>query len=277
MIAADLQTWQAWRGALFAAGLNAIGMPMDLLLARHVPNMPAWPSLASSAVGLLLVAVLLARRRKPTLRLASLTFLISNLAILAGLWITNGVWATTARWTPFQANKLGVLAVAILAPETHVGLGCIAGYVGTALLRSLTLAPEIRGQFPIGEPWTICIYGFFAAVLLVYRMNGLALQRRMLRLTSETAAAERLARTFLAVRDFTNTPLQTIELATKVIRRREPDLGPILDRIDRSVDRLFRLNHTFSAYESHLKWTDDDVSLDPAAFVDNARERAPTP
>ena len=91
---------------------------------------------------------------------------------------------------------------------------------------------------------------------------------------SENAATERLARTFLAVRDSTNTPLRTIELAAAMIRKRDPSFGPIVDRIDRSVDRLFRLNHTFAAYDSHLKWTAGDVSPDAKALLtDDGRLR----
>jgi hypothetical protein len=271
----ELQERQAWRGALVAATLNAVGMPFDLVLARHVPHMPAWPGVASAAVGAAIAALLLLRRRRPTLALARLAFSLNAAAILAALWITSGYWATTARWVPFQAHKLGVLAVAVLAPDTAVGLAGIAAYAGLPLLQTRTFAPEIRRAFPVGEPWTIIAYAIFGVAFLLYRLNGQILARKMLRMGTETAAAERLARTFLAVRDFTNTPLQTIELATEVIRKGHPELEPILGRIDRSVDRLFRLNHTFSAYESHLKWTSADVSLDPEAVIDRHEHPAP--
>ena len=103
--------------------------------------------------------------------------------------------------------------------------------------------------------------------MLAYRAQRVALARRMFRVRTESIATQRLARTFLALRDFTNTPLQTIELAADIVRRQHPDLAPILDRIDRSIDRLYRLNHTFSVYESQIEWTDEDVSPDPTALV----------
>jgi hypothetical protein len=89
----------------------------------------------------------------------------------------------------------------------------------------------------------------------------------MLRIRTESIATQRLARAFLALRDFTNTPLQTIELAAGIMRKQHPEWGPIIDRIDRSVDRLYRLNHTFSVYESRIEWTDDDLTPDPTALV----------
>jgi hypothetical protein len=136
-----------------------------------------------------------------------------------------------------------------------------------ALLRYLALPDALQRRFPIGEPWTILIYAVFAMALLVYRAHRIALARRMLRIRTESIATQRLARAFLALRDFTNTPLQTIELAAAILRKQHPELGPTLDRIDRSVDRLYRLNNTFSVYESQIEWTEEDLTPDPTSLV----------
>jgi hypothetical protein len=85
-----------------------------------------------------------------------------------------------------------------------------------------------------------------------------------------------MAKTFLAMRDFRNTPLQTIELAFGIARNRCPDLGPVLDRVDRALDRLYRLNHAFSVYEAQIAWTEDDVSPD-STFLVGLDPSRPTP
>ena len=262
------QARNAWRGSLWACGLNAVGMPLDILIAWEVPEMPRWPPLVSGAAGVLLVIVLLADRKHPTTRLARTTFLVNIAVMLAALWITSGAYAAAPeRWIPFQANKLGALAVAMLAPDLITGSLAIAGFVGMALLRYVALPDALQSRFPIGEPWAILIYAVFAMALLSYRAHRIALARRMLRIRTESIATQRLARAFLALRDFTNTPLQTIELAAVILRKQSPELGPILDRIDRSVDRLYRLNNTFSVYESQIEWTEEDLTPDPTALV----------
>jgi len=262
------QARNAWRGSLWACGLNAVGMPLDLLIARDVANMPRWPALASGAAGVLLMLVLFAQRRRPTARLARATFLVNIAVMLVALWITSGAYAAApGRWIPFQANKLGALAAAMLAPDLVTGSLAIGGFVGMALLRYLTLHDALQERFAIGEPWTILIYAVFALALLAYRAQRIALARRMFRVRTESIATQRLARAFLALRDFTNTPLQTIELAAVILRRQHPELAPILDRIDRSVDRLYRLNNTFSVYESQIEWTEEDLTPDPTALV----------
>jgi len=266
-----------WRGAVVACALNAVGMPLDILMSRGVPNMPRWPPLMSSAVGLTLVVVLFAGRRHPVTRLSTTAFVLNTAAILVSLWVTSGFYAAApGAWIPFQANKLGALAAGVLAPDLATGLIAIGGFAGMAMVRYETFAVEQRERLPIGEPWTIVIYAVFAIAMLGYRLHSVALARRMLRIRTESIATQRMAKTFLALRDFRNTPLQTIELAAGIARHRCPDLGPVLDRIDRALDRLYRLNHAFSVYESQIAWTDEDVSPDSSALIGVDPSR-PTP
>ncbi len=197
-------------------------------------------------------------------------FMLNNAVILVALWITAGAYAAApGRWIPFQANKLGALAAAVLSPDLVSGIAVIGGFVGMALVRYFTLPVAQQQRLPIGEPWVILIYALFALAMLAYRVHSVALSRRMLRVRTESLATQRLARTFLALRDFTNTPLQTIELAAKIVRKRCPETGADrCDRVDRSIDRLYRLNHAFSVYESQIEWTEKDLSPEPSVVVD---------
>jgi hypothetical protein len=263
-----LDIHSGWQGALVATLLNAITMPIDLVLGRGIPGMPIWAPLASSAGGLLLAVSLYVRRRRPSATFNRTVFLLNLAVILGALWMTSSAFATQiGRWIPFQANKLGTLATAMLAPDLVAGLVGIVGMVGMVVAKYITLSPAITSRFPTGEPWTIFIYGIFSAALLLYRLHAQRLERRFMKMRSDSAANAQMARTFLAVRDFTNTPLQTIELASEVIRTRDPSLGPVVDRIDRSVDRLFRLNQTFGSYDAHLEWTAEEVSPDAEALT----------
>lgn len=258
----DLAIRHAWRGAFVAAALNALGMSVDFVLARDIPKVSIYPFAMSALVGIGLVVFLLIRRQQATVRLGSVVFLLNTVAILVALWITSGYWATTGRtWTPFQANKLGALAVAMLAPQLGVGLASIAGFAATAIGKFYFLDPEIQRGFPVGEPWFILIYALFGAVLLIYRLRGMALEREMLRVQAEAAAAERLARTFLRLRDYTNTPIQTIAFTTELLRAKNHDLKPILDRLERAVNKLTELGHALNSYENAHKWSPGDESL----------------
>jgi len=264
----DLAARHAWQGAFSAAFLNAVGMPIDFFLARNIPTMPIYPYAMSVLVGIGLIVFLLIRRQRATVRLGSAVFLVNMVTILVALWITSGYWATTGRpWTPFQANKLGALAVAMLAPQLGVGLVSIAGLAATAIGKVYFIDPEIQRGFPVGEPWFVLIYALFGAVLLIYRLRGLALEREMLRMQAEAAAAEQLARTFLRLRNYTNTPLQTIAFTTELLRAKHEDLKHILDRLERAGDKLTELSHALNRYENAHKWSPGEESLE-AAIMD---------
>jgi hypothetical protein len=259
----DLAARHAWQGAFSAAFLNAAGMSVDFLLARDIPTMPMYPYAMSVLVGIGLIVFLLIRRQRATVRLGSVVFLVNTVAILVTLWITSGYWATTgSAWTPFQANKLGALAVAMLAPQLGVGLASIAGFAAIAIGKFYFLDPEIHRGFPVGEPWFILIYALFGAVLLIYRLRSIALEWEMLRVQAEAMAAGQLARTFLRVRNYTNTPIQTIAFTTELLRAKTHDLKPILDRLERAVDQLTECSRLLSSYENAHTWSRGGESLE---------------
>jgi len=259
----ELAAKRAWQGAFSAAFLNAIGMSVDFLLARDIPTMPVYPYAMSVLVGIGLLVFLLIRRPRATVRLASAVFLANIIAILMALWITSGYWATTgSAWTPFQANKLGALAVAMLAPQLGVGLVSIAGFAAIAIGKFYVLDPEIHRGFPVGEPWFILIYALFGAVLLIYRLRGMVLERNMLRAQAEAIAAGQLARTFMRIRNYTNTPIQTIAFTTELLRAKTHDLKPILDRLERAVDKLTECSRLLGSYENAHTWSRGDESLE---------------
>lgn len=261
----DLATRHAWRGAFAAAALNAAGMSIDWLLARDVPAMPTAPYAMSVLVGIGLMLVLLVRRERATIRLGSAAFLVNTVAILIALWITSGYWAATGTtWTPFQANKLGALTVPMLAPQLGVGLASIVGFAATAVAKFYVLDPAIQRGLPVGEPWFVLVYALFGGVLLVFRLRSLALEREMLRVQAEAAAAEHLARTVLRLCDYSNTPLQTIAFTTELLRARDPDLAPMLDRLGRAVQKLTAFSHALARYRETHTWSPGEESLEAA-------------
>jgi hypothetical protein len=258
----DPATTHAWRGALVAAALNTVGMSVDGFLARGIPTMPIYPNVTSAMVGICLMVFLLIVRHRATVRLSSAVFLVNTVVMLIALWITSGYWASETRWTPFQANKLGALAVPMLAPQMGVGLASIAGFAATALAKFYFLDPDIQRGFPVGEPWFVVIYAVFAGVLLVFRLRSLALEREMLRVQAEAASAERLARTFLRLRDYTNTPIQTIAFTTELLRAKNHELKPVLDRLERAVQKLTELSDALTRYQHAHNWNPGDESPD---------------
>ena len=270
-----------WRGAMAAVVLNVIGMPIGMALGRAIPGMPLWPNLMAMAVGVFLAGVLLVRRQTPTPLVVHGVFLLNVAVIVAALWLTNSVYASSGRvWVPFQANKLGMMAIVLLAPaRLWVGLLCIVGHAGAAVAQLFTFDDALRAGLAVGEPEATLAFAVFATILLVYRHRRNALEREEIRAQTERAGMVSFARAVLAIRDLSNTPLQTIQFAAAAARIRYPD-DLLWDRIDRAMAELHARDGRLLEYEHALAWGPTEESFDPAdvLFTPNhagARTRGP--
>jgi hypothetical protein len=239
-----------------AAALNVVGMQLDMLVARTVPGIPQGPHIMSILFGLALLIVLVAWGRNASARVGSALFLLNALVIVLALWSSNAAYAESGHlWVPFQASKLGMFTVALLAPDAWAGVLGIVMYAASSIVQNMTFSEMAHSHMAVGEPIATLAIGGFAMALLAYRIRADALQRDVARAVEESFALERLAAILLEVRDLRNTPLQTIELSSALIREAHPHLQPALDRIDRAIERLKALDTRLKTHEEHVVWT----------------------
>ncbi|MDC0716914.1 hypothetical protein [Nannocystis bainbridge] len=266
---AALHARHVWRGTFIAAALNACLYPLDLLRGRDIGPAPWWPVLGSSVIGLAIaVFILVVHRRRPqSVRFGSALFIVNQAAILLAAQLMGPHQLQDPNLIPFQVHKLGTLTVAILAPERWAGLLCIAAFALIPFFQFFRLDPGQQARIDTSEPLVLLVYGAVAAVLLLYRLRGLATERALVQVQTEAADARRTARLLLAVRDLSNTPLQVIALASAAARRRSPGLGEPLDRLDRALERLRALHQPLKMYEADLEWRPGDESIDAEAVL----------
>ena len=250
-------------GTAAAAAINSTGMLVELALVRSIPGMPPWPTLAASAFGILLLGLLVIRRHSPTIRFCSVIYLLNTFAVAAALYLTHPYYAALGpKWVPFQANKLACLLTALLAPTMGVGLASITVYAGAAVLQFFLFSPEIKGALAIGEPWATLAFAIGGLFLLWYRIRRQRLETVLVHARAEMGTATRLARTFLQLRDLSNTPLQTIVLTTEMLETDHPEIQTELGRISRAAKRLEEINHALTSDYDPLIWGADELSFD---------------
>ena len=270
----DLRARTVWRNAIVAVALNLVGMATELAIRASTPGLPVWPPLLSMGCALVLLGLLIATRRRPSVALGNTVFLLNVAAVLTAFWFLDIAYVSSGRpWVPFQGHKLGMVTVGLLAPELWVGLVSVGAYVVAALVQLGSLEAMAHGKLALGEPWATIVIGLFSGILLAYRMRQNSLVRDMARATAHLEATEQLAKVLLAVRDLANTPLQTIALASASIREVHPDIGRTLDRLDRSLDKLSALDHRLSGHDTNLHWTGREESLDAIALATNAARK----
>jgi hypothetical protein len=229
----------ARRSAIVASLLNLFGMPIEIAIIWSVPGMSIAPAVVSIGCGLLFLVVLFACRRVPSVTLSHVVFLLNAVVIICALWVIDRGFASAGiTWVPFQAQKLGMVTVALLAAEPWVAGAGIAMYALASLAQQATWPPQLRATLGVTEPWATLAFAMFAAILFRYRMKRTALERDVAVARAKVEASEQFTRRLMAIRDLANTPLQTIAFAAETARQRHPDLAPLLDRITRALSRL---------------------------------------
>jgi hypothetical protein len=247
--------------------INLVGMPMDMALGRSVSGVLFWPSVCSMALSGVLLLTLIQLGGRATVRLAASIFLLNNVGIVSSLWVTSGYYSQgLASWMPFQANKLGALIVAVIAPDLLAGLLSIGLFIGTALARAWTLsaAASLAPLLAI-EVWTLLIFGIFGAVLLVYRTRSDHLRDDLVDTQAKSQALGAVAQRLLAISDLANTPLQILELNVPLLKDAKP--GESLLRVERAVGTLRRWHRLLDREAAQLTWSSEEESFDAQAVL----------
>jgi hypothetical protein len=245
----------AWVGATFAALFNALGMLVQIAIMRDVPGISTRPAVLSALAALILFIGLLARRNSPSVKWAYLAFSFTTVSVITVLVLSNLNFATLERhWTPFQANKLGCLVAAMVAPGFWVGLLSILAYCLSAVFQlQFFFPPEVKAAAET-EPWPTIAFGLAGVLALIYRFRRAQVETDLARIQAQNQAIRRLAHIFLNIRDRMNTPLQVIELSSVLLRDSAEPSEALLDRIDRSVHHLKEINSLLVQHEKEIEW-----------------------
>lgn len=91
----------------------------------------------------------------------------------------------------------------------------------------------------------------------------------MTKVKAERRALDDLARIFLGLRDLTNTPIQSIELTSRLLETEH--LTPIegAQHLERSLIRLRELSQILTSYERDVNWEETRPSFDAMTLLRN--------
>ncbi|HEX8824713.1 MAG TPA: hypothetical protein VF794_32635 [Archangium sp.] len=224
---------------------------------------------------LLLLGLLLVRRSRLSLRALEACFAGAVLPFLPVFALAEHAMTTTGLvWVPMTGHRLVMLAISVLAPTSlWLGGGLIATFALEAVVLwyglGLAAHPGVRSPW---EPWVTLVHGGVALAMLAYRVRSHAMELKLREARAEAEALERLARLFLAVRDATNTPLQTLELSLAVLKRRHPECTPTAEAMERAVRRLRSLAQRLGSVDPLVVWREGDESFDADAMLRHLEE-----
>ncbi len=174
-----------------------------------------------------------------------------------------------ARSEAFPAYKLGALAIALMAPfPVWVGF-LLIGFSGIAPVVQYFLSPlAVQQAYALQEPWYTMLYAVIAGVVLHHRLKSLALERKITRVDAEKRALDDMAGIFLALRDLTNTPLQSIELVNVLLETGNIERAEAAQYLQRAVVRLRLLSDVLASYRKDVDWDRAHASFDAVAVLE---------
>lgn len=210
--------------------------------------------------------VLWKRRHSPTRALCTVAAVIMWIPFFPSLWLSEETAVRIGRdghaWQPFVGHKLLFFGTAILFPgPTWVVAAMLAALGLHALALWVYLDFGAPGaNAPVDEPWATLTYLAVAGLLLGYRSYHARVERELQRMRAEARALKLAAEAFLVFRDLANTPLQTLELALGLLRRRHAGDDAI-------IDSALRANARLRALSARLPVANvTSASLDPEAL-----------
>jgi hypothetical protein len=249
---------EARRGCLGLGGVVATSAILLLLTTARGFSVPA--AILLSSAGTVPLAVAIAFPRLPERAYQALFGMAALLTIFGILW-NNDTMARQGLFDAFPGIKLFLFVLALFAAS---------GPLGAVLIGLATIAPvaetylwwsaEQRSRMPMLEPWPTVLMGLTAFGVLAAQRRHLRLMRELEQARATTAWMSRVARLVVSVRDFSNSPLQTLVFATQSMRHARSE--PELDEIDAALRRLRGLNEELASLDAMVEKDASDLSFD---------------
>jgi hypothetical protein len=171
--------------------------------------------------------------------------------------------ASGERFDAFHGYKLVAITIAIIAPfPAWVGFAIIAFCAVAPIVQYQSFPLELRNAFAVQEPWATVVYACIAGYILRHRIKGLVLERLLIQSNAEKESLSNVARVCLSLRDLTNTPLQAIELTSKLLATNMLEAKDASLHLETSLVRLRELSKLLSQCEPYLDWTKATESFD---------------
>ncbi|MFL5351016.1 hypothetical protein [Archangium sp.] len=268
---------RTWRGTGLGCALVSLTELAYVFIDYEVFHAPLLPVLrALHALWTLgLLGVLLARRERLRAGWLEACFAGAVLPFLPLFALAEQAMAGSGLlWVPMTGHRLVMLVLGVLAPTgLWLGGGLIASFALEAVVLWYALGlghhPGVRSPW---EPWGTLVYGGVGLALLAYRVRTFHIELELREARAQAEALERLARLFLAVRDATNTPLQSLELGLALLRKRYPEVAPSLAPMERSMERLRSLAQRLGIADPLVVWREGDESFDAEAILQHLEE-----
>lgn len=232
-----------------------------------------WQWYSALLVVFVLMVTALSVKKLPTM-VSGMISLFSAAALLIATMISNVQLSEAhVHFEGFQGFKVTAIVFAIVAVRpTWVGL-VIIGICGVVpTLMYYTLSQDFRNSMVVQEPWLTLSYAIFGFAFYRYRIKSTETEQKLLRAQAQKESLDRLAKVLLAVRDLSNSPLQTITTTTALLAEKDISREDIARLNTKALKQLNELNQILSSYEKDIDWSKMDSSFDAMGVLKQSKQ-----
>jgi hypothetical protein len=273
------EAFVTWRSAITASVLIAIiaaVAPSSGILNLPGISRPFVVSRAATiALAIAVTGYLVIHRKYPRLSVVRVLFVLPAIPVLFMNWFLAHERA--AQGLPMELLVREAVSSAVYAlaapPQAIVSLIPIAAFSLESLLVYWTARSSHDWLVPGWQPWTSLLYAACVALLAVYRAHRQQGEVATIVKLEQAAAMQRLMRSYLAVRDLVNTPLQTLRVSAHLLAGRYPGAAEVTGSMERAVERLNEVNRVLAEEASTVEWPPGTEAFDPLDVLRTDRSK----
>ena len=171
----------------------------------------------------------------------------------------------------FGTYKVMAVIVALLAPFPHY-----AGYILLSFcllippIQVLLFSPEIIHASAHYEPWITMCYALVAFLVLHHRISTLKLHANLIESQTKEKSLRDFADVAMALRDLTNTPLQSLDLLTDLLREEKISQKQASELLSRTTYRLRDLMQVLSEQQKKISHQQAQESMNSMDIIRQA-------
>jgi hypothetical protein len=257
-----------WYSATATGALIVVGELAFMLADYRILGRPLALRIAFAGFGLASILAMyvfrIVKGRESELRFSQAVLAGQVLLTFPVIWLTQAAYRALGQtWTSLYGFQAILILVATLrfGKRIWINFGVMAAFLLEALALLFQMEPsQVRFLIDSGYFWSFLLAALVSVVVLVARTRFEAGMRRLIYLEVRAAVLEKVARTFLAVSDRGNSPLQTLEIGLQLLKRKgtESELSaPLLH----ALGKLEELHQLFRVAEEDVVWALDEPDL----------------
>lgn len=168
----------------------------------------------------------------------------------------------------FGTYKVMSVVVALLAPFPHyVGYILLSFCLLIPPIQVLLFTPEVIHASGHYEPWITMCYALVAFLVLHHRISTLKLHANLIESQTKEKSLRDFADVAMALRDLTNTPLQSLDLLIELLREEKISQKQASELLSRTTYRLRDLMQVLSEQQKKIARQQVQQSIDSMDII----------